>query len=313
MPQQPGGDDHSAVRPKRVVIIANPVAGGGRPYRKLGRYLKTWPHTDWQVELFSTRCAGHAGELAHELLESPPDLLAVCGGDGTMNEVASRVPDPPFPVALLPAGTANVLARELGIPLEPVRALGDALGGTVRRIDLGTVVGRTEHRFLLMAGVGFDAYVVSKVRSGLKRRTGRFAFYVSVFQALARYSFPEFEVVIGDERLTATSCIVANARGYGGGLSLTPEADLTDGLLDVLAVQGSSRARYLQFLYSAWRGSPRPLPGIERRRARSVSVRGPRGPWAHADGELVGTLPLEFGLVPAAFPLAARHRGPPGR
>ncbi len=299
----------SVPRPKRIVIIANPAAGGGRPYRKLGRYLKTWPHRDWQFELLPTRCAGHAGELARELLECPPDLLAVCGGDGTMNEVAARVPDPPFPVALLPGGTANVLARELGIPLEPVRALGDVLQGVVRRIDLGTVAGRTEHRFLLMAGIGFDAYVVSKVRPRLKRRTGKFAFFVSVLQSLAGYSFPEFEVVVGEETLKATSCIVANARGYGGGLLLTPEADLTDGLLDVLAVQGRSRARYAQLLYSAWRGSQLEAPGIERRRARKVTVQGPRGPWAHADGELIGTLPLEFGVAAAAFPVALPRAG----
>jgi diacylglycerol kinase (ATP) len=94
-----------------VVIIANPVAGGGRPYRVLARHLKVRAHAGCDIRMVATRCTGHAGELAHELLEDPPDLLAVCGGDGTLNEVVSRVPDPPFPVALIPAGTANVLAR----------------------------------------------------------------------------------------------------------------------------------------------------------------------------------------------------------
>jgi diacylglycerol kinase (ATP) len=296
-------DQEERQAPKRIAIIANPVAGGGRPYRKLARYLKSWPHPDCKPLLLTTRCAGHAGELAHELLEDPPDMLVVCGGDGTLNEVASRVPAPPFPVAIIPAGTANVLARDLGLPLEPRVALDTAMRAPVRRIDLGTALGRTEHRFVLMAGVGFDAYVVWKVRPRLKRLTGKFAFFISALQSLAGYGFPEFEVQVGSEVLKATSCIVANCRGYGGGLVLTPQADMTDGLLDLVAVQGNDRAMYTRLLYSAWRGTPKEMPGIVRRRAASVSIRGPRGPWAHVDGELIGTLPLEFAVAHKAFPI----------
>lgn len=294
---------HFETAPRRIAIIANPVSGGGRPYRKLARYLEVWPHRECETRLLPTRCAGHAGELAWELLEDPPDLLAVCGGDGTLNEVASRLPDPPFPVAVLPAGTANVLARQLRIPLEPVRALEAALHGQVRRIDLGTAQGRTVHRFLLMAGVGFDAYVVWRVRPRLKRLTGKFAFFVSSIRTLADYSFPEFEVQVGDEVLKATSCIVANSRGYGGELLLTPDADIADGLLDILVLQGRSRSVYTRFLFSAWRRAPLDLPEIVRRRAAAVSIRGPRGPWAHVDGELIGTLPLDLTVAPGSFPL----------
>jgi diacylglycerol kinase (ATP) len=289
--------------PKRIAIIANPVSGGGRPFRKLARYLATSPRPDCEIRLLTTRCAGHAGELAWEMLEDPPDLLAVCGGDGTVNEVASRVPDPPFPVAVLPAGTANVLASQLRIPLEPVRALEAAQHGQVQRIDLGSARGRTAHRFLLMAGAGFDAYVAWRVRPRLKKLTGKFAFFVAAVQTLSDYSFPEFEVQAGEEVLKATSCVVANSSGYGGGLLLTPGADMTDGLLDVLVLQGRDRGMYARFLFSAWRRAPRDLPGVVRRRASDVSIRGARGPWVHADGELIGTLPLEFSVTPRSFPV----------
>jgi diacylglycerol kinase (ATP) len=220
-----------------------------------------------------------------------------------MNEVASRVPEPPFPVALLPAGTANVLAREIGIPLDPLKALDIALRGTIRRLDMGVAQGRTSLRFLLMAGAGFDAYVVSKVRPSFKWRAGKLAFYFAALQSLSRYHFPEFEVVAGGETLPATTCVVANSRGYGGGLLLTPEADMSDGLLDILVVQGRSRGRYLRLLVSAWQRKPQNYPWIQHRRAKTLTIRGPRGPWVQVDGELMGTLPVEITVLPSTFPL----------
>jgi YegS/Rv2252/BmrU family lipid kinase len=295
----------SPAGPRRLAIIANPISGGGRPFREIRKYVQTWPHSEWNVDILPTNCPEHAGELAHELLQSPPDILAVCGGDGTVNEVASRVPDPPFPVALLPAGTANVLARELRIPLDPLKALDVALRGTVRRLDIGMATGRTVHRFLLMAGAGFDAYVVSRVRPALKWRAGRLAFYLSTLQSLSGYHFPQFEVGAEGETLSATTCVVANSRGYGGGLLLTPEADMTDGLLDILIVQGRDRGRYLRLLMSAWLRKPLKFPWVQYRRAAKVTITGPRGPWVQVDGELMGTLPVEITVLPSTFPLIA--------
>jgi diacylglycerol kinase family enzyme len=182
----------------RLAIIANPISGGGRAFKRISRLIQEWPHSDWEVAFHPTRCTEHAGVLARELLDQPPDLLAVCGGDGTLNEVVSSVPEPPFPVALLPAGTANVLARELGLPLDPIQALHVALQRDVRRVDLGILRGRKLHRFLLMAGIGFDAHVVSRVRPK-KRRLGLAAYYGATLRALMSYSFPEFRLLTRDE------------------------------------------------------------------------------------------------------------------
>ena len=135
----------------KITIIANPVAGRGRAYKVIHRLFRRWPDREWACELVWTRCPEHAGVLAMEQLSNPPDVLAVCGGDGTLQEVISRVPDPPFPVALLPAGTSNVLARDLGLPLNPLRALEVALKRVVRRVDLGSVNAGATHSFLLMA------------------------------------------------------------------------------------------------------------------------------------------------------------------
>ena len=287
----------------RVSIIANPTAGKGRAYRKLKEYVAQWPHQDWEVELLPTECPEHAGEIAFELASRPPELVAVCGGDGTISEVASRVPDPPFPVAVIPAGTANVLAQELRIPADPVEALRKALVGRPIRVDMGIVKGRSERRFLLMAGIGFDAYIVSKARPALKARIGEKAYLIEVLLRVAGYSYSRFQVITETGSFNATSCIVANARGYGGGLVFSPDADLSDGLFDLLILEGSSWPGYVRFLRSAQRGKPRDFPWVRRCRCRTVRVEGPRGMWVQADGELVGTLPVEITIVPSSYPL----------
>jgi len=287
----------------RISIIANPRSGRGRALRRIQDYVRDWPHNDWEVELLITRAPGHAEELAGDLASRPPDLVAVCGGDGTVNEVANGAPDPPFPVAILPAGTADVLARDIGIPLDPVEALKAALAGSVRRVDSCLLRGAADRRFLLMAGTGFDAFVVARTSTALKARAGVAAFYQSTLQCLATYSFPEFALAAGDLQVKASTCVVANSRGYGGGLILTPAADMTDGLLDVVAVQGRSRLGLALFALTALWGRPRSLPWVRYARARSVRIDGPPEVMVQVDGELAGTLPAAISVSKRSFPL----------
>lgn len=286
-----------------LAIIANPIAGRGRAYQSLQRYVCQWPHPDWQFELLPTRGPNHAGLLARELLAHPPDLLAVCGGDGTMNEIATIVPDPPFPVALLPAGTANVLARELGLPLNPVRALKMALKGNARKIDLGLLGPGLRRRFLFVAGIGFDACVVSQVRPALKSKLGIVAYAVAILEGLQKYHFPEFQVTVGGRTFTATSCLVCNSKRYGGGLLFCPAADMYDGFLDILILDGRSRLALAGFLLLAWLQRPMKGGWIHRLRSKDLRIEGAEGVLVQVDGERAGGLPLDIGLTPAAFPL----------
>ena len=287
----------------RITIIANPVSGRGRPYRKLGRLIREWPHRDWEASMIPTRGPEHAGLIAREVAGERPDILAVCGGDGTVREVASALPDPPFPVMLIPGGTANVLARELGLPLDPTQALEVGLRGRTRRVDLGLLRSREVSRFLLFVGVGFDACVAARVRPGTKKKMGIAAYYAEVMRSLLTYDFPQFEVEAEDASYAATSCVTANSRHYGGGLVLTPAADICDGELDVLVVQTRRRSDYARLMWAAFCNRAPEFPWVLRRRVRRLKVTGPRGLWVQADGELAGTLPLEIDLVPASFPL----------
>ncbi len=287
----------------RLVIIANPISGRGRVFNRLLHYVREWRPAGWTVELLCTNQPGHAGEIARGLLGNPPDILAVCGGDGTVKEVVSCTPDPPFPVGIVPAGTANVLAHELGLPLDPVKALSIVLDGAVRRVDCGRLIGTSSHGFLLMAGIGFDAYVASRVRPAIKDKLGIAAYYLSTVQAIGSYRFPEFRVVTDDHVLVGTSCIIANAKSYGGGLILTPGADMTDGFFDILMIKGRPATEYIRFLWSAWRRRPRQYSWVQYRRSRRVRVEGPESILVQVDGEVIGGLPVTVDLLPGVFPL----------
>jgi diacylglycerol kinase (ATP) len=286
----------------KIVIIANPIAGGGRAYHSIQSYVHKWKHSNWDVGILATRSRDHAGLLAQELLQNPPDLVAVCGGDGTLNEIASRVPCPPFPVALLPAGTANVVARELGLPLDPIRALQVALNRVVRPVDLGELNAGIR-RFLFVAGIGFDAFVVANVRPGLKKKLGMAAYAAAIVSALRSYSFPEFQVVVDGRSYTATSCLACNAKSYGGGLLFCPKADMSDGLLDIVILEGNRRLALGCFLLRAWLGNAENQGWIHRVRARKVQIEGGADVLVQADGELTGSLPLKIGLIDRTFPL----------
>ncbi len=286
----------------KLVIIANPVAGGGSAFKSIQSFAGQKVGPGWDVEILPTRGPRQAGSLARELLEDPPDLVGICGGDGTVNEVVSSVPAPPFPVAILPAGTANVVARELGIPLNPVRALRMALNRTVRRVDVGEL-GDAAQRFLFVAGIGFDAYVAAAVRPELKKRLGMAAYAVAIVECLRNYRFPEFRVVAGDREYKATSCLACNARSYGGGLLFCPDADMSDGLLDILVLEGRQRLGLARFLLKAWLGKPESGPGIHRFRSRTLRIEGNAGVFVQADGELAGRLPLDIGIRDKSFPL----------
>ncbi|MBM3791525.1 MAG: hypothetical protein FJW35_14420 [Acidobacteria bacterium] len=154
-----------------------------------------------------------------------------------------------------------------------------------------------------MAGIGFDAHAAARVRPALKARIGIAAYYLETIRTLIGFPCTRFTVDADGEVLGATSCVVANARSYGGGLVLTPSADMRDGMFELLVLDTARKADYFRFLLAARLGRPLDFPFVQRRRARLVRVSGPRGLWVQVDGEPIGTLPVELELNPSAFPL----------
>ncbi len=287
----------------KLSVIANPVAGGGRAYKLIQRYFKQWDDSGWEIDFQTTQSRDHAGLLARGLMGSPPDLLVVCGGDGTLNEIASQIPTAPFPIAIVPAGTANVVARELRLPLDPIKALEIGLKRALKKIDLGKLGPGSRRRFLFVTGIGFDAYVAAKVSERLKSVIGIGAYAVAIARCLQTYSFPEFQVIASDRTYAATSCLACNARSYGGELLFCPTADLCDGQLDILVMEGRRRLELARFLIKARLQKPETHEWVHRFRTDELRIEGPPDVYVQADGELIGGLPLDIGLTPSGFSL----------
>ena len=220
-------------------------------------------------------------------------LLIVHGGDGTIHHAVQQAATQEICLAVLPAGTANVLARELGIPLDLDGALDVVLHGTPRRISLG----RSDDRFfLLMAGIGLDACIIRHLNRRLKRAIGEPAYWIAGIRTFLNYQPRPFQIHLPGETLEGTFAVVANARHYGGNLRISPEADLGDAVLDLCVFTSLRKLRFLQYLRGAIWGDLRRYPDVLYRKARTVRVTGPAVP-IQMDGEIVGHLPANFSTL----------------
>ena len=222
----------------RVVIIRNPASRNAVDRATLESACAALDAT-WEIEIVdSTRSLGVAA-VARDAALSDVDYVLACGGDGTLNEVLNGVVSaerPDVVVGLIPAGTANVWAREARIPRDPASALQLLASGAVVSVDVGRVrVGRVDRAFLLMCSIGVDAAVVAEVerRTGLKRRLARAAYVVAGAPALWRYESVQVEIDGAAPGDPIALAVVGNSRLYGGLLRLTSQARMDDGLLDL--------------------------------------------------------------------------------
>ena len=207
------------------------------------------------------------------------------------------------PLGVLPAGTANVLATEMRLGRNP-ESVARRLGGLrPKRISLGHVAcsdGVSRH-FLLMAGVGLDAHVVYRVNAALKAKTGKFAYWVAGWSLLGK-RLAEFDVEIGGERRKCSFALLSKVRNYGGDFEIARSVTLLQDQFEVILFEGATASRYVKYFAGMALNKLAGMSGVTVMRADRVKISGAR---AHVqiDGELGGTLPAEFRIVPAALTL----------
>jgi len=287
---------------RKAVLILNPNAGrgGAGVAREVERFCERLRGRGVSVEVRATAGPDDAARLAEEAVSAGATDLVVRGGDGTIHEAIQGLVGASVRLMAWPAGTANVLARQLKLPANAEGAAEVFLRGRVRRISLGrATVERTGARryFFMLAGVGLDASVVRSVRPRLKRRVGEAAFWYAGLGHLAHWEPQEFTVEIGGEALPATYAAIGKAPWYGGGLKLTPRARLDAPTFEVCVINSRSRLRYLRLLTQAMRGGAREgTPGVTFRTATRVRCDGDAS--VQADGELIGELPMTFEIIP---------------
>jgi YegS/Rv2252/BmrU family lipid kinase len=282
-----------------AVIIGNPNSGRAGSKALLERCAKTLRSGGLTVEILNTEQPDHATELA---ALAGNRLVVAAGGDGTINEIINGL-DEEATLGILPLGTANVLARELGLPLDVERACERILHGERVRIDLGVAMNQegVERRFACMAGIGFDAHVVRAVTPRLKRRLGGLAFALMAFKVLAAEDFPWVQVIHGDMTHVTRFAIVANAHRYGGVYRVSRSGLLTSGELEVVLVGRVSVLLRPDILGRIL--ARRPLDRSMRSfTATEVSAHAPDADVpVQLDGEVWGYLPMYFRVEPQAL------------
>lgn len=307
-------------------LIYNPIAGRrpARRAREIRRVIEVLRGAGMEVEVSPTTGPETAARLASEAAARDTSMVLVCGGDGTINEAINGLVGSYVPLGILPGGTANILARELGVPLDPVRAAAQLPRWSARRVPLGRANWVAEKKpasnshpppglmaaryFMTVAGVGYDAHVVYKLSLQMKLAWGVAGYVVEALRQAFRYPFPTFSWSAdnGPEQ-TASFAAAQRARNYGGWLHLTPEARFFDDRFTLCLFKSPHRARY--FLYAALvllRQHLR-LSDVELIRAHKLCCATRNGDTIRfeLDGELVGTLPATFEIVPDALTLLA--------
>ena len=288
---------------RTIHLIANPNAGQNRARRaaQVARFCALLQARDLTVEVLHTNAPGDATRLAAAAAAGGAREIVVAGGDGTINEALQGLAGTRARLGVWPAGTANVLARELGLPFDLPGVCDVLARGHARRIYLGCA---TEERtavrryFCLMAGIGLDASVVAGVRPRLKRRVGKGAFWVSGLSHLAAWRPVPFTVEVDGRQFTATFAAIGKTAHYGGELNVTPRARLDAPEFELCLVSSHSRLRYLYLLAHTMRrnGVTREIAGVHF--VRTTRARAMGDAPVQVDGELIGQLPMTFEIVP---------------
>jgi len=286
------------MKPRRLLIIYNPAAGWRRR-RHFGLVIELLERLGCIVEVAPTARRGDAEALARGADTLRHDLVVAAGGDGTINEVINGLAESSLPLAILPLGTANVLAAEAGLDGR-ARTVAEAIAfRPARPVFLGNANGR---RFALMVGVGFDARVVEELDLSLKRAIGKVAYALSALGQLICYRPQCYQVEIGTRRFAAAAVIVAKGHYYGGRFVFAARARLEEPHLYVAIFERAGRWNLLRYAWALLTDRIERLPDVVIVPATNLTVRGPLGEAVHADGDLAASLPLSIAL--AERPLA---------
>jgi YegS/Rv2252/BmrU family lipid kinase len=277
-------------RGRRILVVFNPAAGRGR--KRLSDILTRLETLGCRVTLRETAGPGDAGRIVRQESQGY-DVVAVAGGDGTINEAANGLAEMPAApaLAIIPFGTANVLAWEIGLGTGSERTARTIAESQPTEVYTGLVNGR---HFLMMAGVGFDAAVVASVDARLKRALGKLAYIWRMAVEMFRYRYPMFTVTVDGVTYQAASAVVAKGHFYGGQFICAPAARLTDPSFEVCLFLRGGRWHVARYSLALALGRLAELPTVRIVRGRDISLSGPADTPVQADGELVAQLPAQI-------------------
>jgi diacylglycerol kinase (ATP) len=314
---------------RKAALLYNPDSGGRRLRRQaeLESVLHLLRGAGVEAELVLSQSRDDAGEHTRQAIASGCDTVFACGGDGTIHNITQVLAKSPVSLAILPMGTANALAHDLNLPFDVVAAAQAAIHASPRRMALGRIQysdfeGKPGVRyFILAAGIGADAHLFYKLHAGSKRQLGMAAYYAKAWRLWFTYRMQRFSAEFTDtgtdERRSAevTELMAVRIRNFGGVLQeLAPGASLDRDDMRLVMSRTASRAAYLAYVTRGLLRQKWTIPGIDLVHSSKVSCQYLPDPanarprqkiYAQADGELLGTLPVEMTVVPDALTLLA--------
>jgi diacylglycerol kinase (ATP) len=284
----------------QVLIVYNPAAGQSPNLKNtLDRVANLWRDLGWQVQIAATTAPGDATSKAQIAAQSGYNAVVAAGGDGTVNEVMNGLVGTETALGVLPLGTVNIWAREMGLSMDMFKAAESIAKSELTKIDVGRAGSRY---FLLMAGIGFDAAVTATVRSEEKKLLGAIAYIKQAIQVAWNFRGVRLKLRIDGKRVRGKilMVVIGNSQLYGGVVKFTAHATIDDGLLDICVIKGQGMLSAPRRLISIFARHYNRDPLVQYYRGRQIEIRGQRGKAlpVQVDGDYLGKTPMSFRVVP---------------
>lgn len=301
----------------KACLITNPAAGPTHEkpdWRIVAGILRD---AGWWLARAETAGPGNAGEIASLAVADGCRMVVVAGGDGTINEAVQSLVGSEAVLGILPVGTANVLARELQIPLNPIEATKVLVHGRARPIDLGiiTLEGKKPRYFCEMVGIGFDAALMHGILPEVKVVLGKGAYLLSAVSTSFTHKPTRMRMTIDGKRASRLvyMFVIANTGLYGADfLKITPDAEVDDGMLTCTLFRSHSFWKAWWHFLGVAIGRVHEMSDIERFDCRRIEIRGGKPTPIQVDGDLAGTTPATIEIAPRALRVMVPKGGQAG-
>ena len=287
---------------RRLVIIHNPTSGM-RNKNRFSKALLCLADTDCEVEILKTMGPGHATEMTRELVaRNDPDIVLVAaGGDGTVLEILNGLDGGELPLGVIPLGTANVLAREIGVGA----SIEKAIKVLATALPVPAYAARAnEKRFLLMVGAGYDSLTVAALRPGEKKRFSAFAYVFAAFRASPGFRDMELEVSIEGKHYIAASVVISKARYYGGPFLIAAEGGIEKPRFDVVLLKNAGLVAAFRYGMALLFNRMSRLSDVETLTTdKEISIKSSKVFPCQCDGDICLETPLRISLDPTPIPI----------
>lgn len=296
----------------KVTALTNPLSGHGTAVQAAQAAITRLHARGVEVVEIIGDDAEDARHLAAAAIERGTDALVATGGDGVISNALQVLAGTDIPLGIIPAGTGNDHAREFGIPTKDPEAAADIVAdGWTQTIDLGRIrdTKGVDKWFGTVAATGFDSLVTDRANR-MSWPHGRLRYYVAMLAELSQLRMLPFRLVLdGTKEIDADITLAAfgNTRSYGGGMLICPNADYTDGLLDITMAHTASRTKLVRLFPTVIKGTHVELDEVTTARAKTIHVECP-GINVYADGDFACPLPAELSAVPGALQILRPSR-----